>query len=484
MDILDFYLAIDLKSFYASVECVERQLDPLEQFLVVADQSRSDKTICLAVSPALKSLGFPGRLRLFEAKERLEKINQQRKEQAPNQKLVKKTTNIYELQKYSFLAAEMFIVPPRMQLYIDYSVKIYQIYLQFISKEDIHVYSIDEVFIYLTPYLKLYQLSPQAIAERIVQEIFNQTGIIATVGIGTNLYLAKVAMDILAKKETANEHGIRLAYLDEKLYQEKLWQHQPLTDFWRIGRGIQQRLTRLNIFNMRDLAMCALQPLDQPVNIQTLFKEFGIQAELLIDHAFGKESCSLKAIKNYQHKNKSISIGQVLPHNYTCDQAWLIVREMTEQLYTQLITHKQATTHIHLSIVYQKNQSSKSIQCRGQYTFDQLTVHYDSLMKQMERLYWQLVDSKQLIKKLYVAFYPVVAYHEPSSYQLSLFEDFEHHQLTMQQSQQQYNKERQLYTTMEVIKKKYGKNSVLKASSLLKHSTIKMRNQQIGGHLA
>lgn len=379
----------------------------------------------------------------------------------------------------------MLIVPPRMQLYIDYSVKIYQIYLQFIAPEDLHVYSIDEVFIYLTPYLKLYQLSPQALAERIAQEIFEQTGITATVGIGTNLYLAKVAMDILAKKEKANEHGIRLAYLDEQLYQEKLWQHQPLTDFWRIGRGIQQRLVKLNIFTMQDLAKCTLQPLDQPVNIQTLFKEFGVQAELLLDHAFGKENCSIQAIKNYHHKNKSISMGQVLPHAYTCDQAWLIVREMTEQLYTQLMIHKQATTHIHLSIIYQKDRfSKKESSCRGQYAFDQLTVHYAYLLKQMEQLYWQLVDSKQLIKKIYVAFSQIVPYQEQTNYQLSLFEDVEQYQLQLEKKVQQYSKERQLCMTMEAIKKKHGKNSVLKASSLLKHSTIKMRNQQIGGHLA
>ncbi|OJG26059.1 DNA methylase [Enterococcus columbae] len=485
MGILAVYLAIDLKSFYASVECVERNLDPLEQLVVVADQSRSDKTICLAVSPALKVLGFPGRLRLFEAKEKLKQINHHRRKLAPNQRLVKPTTSLRKLQQYSFLAADMLIVPPRMQLYIDYSVKIYQIYLQFVAAADVHVYSIDEVFIDLSPYLKLYNQSPITIAEQIAQEIFEQTGIIATIGIGTNLYLAKVAMDILAKKQNANEHGTRLAYLDEKRYQELLWQHQPLTDFWRIGRGISQRLAKYSIFTMEDLAMTALQPLEQPINIYTLFKEFGIQAELLIDHAFGKESCSLTAIKNYHHKSKSMSMGQVLPHSYPADKAWLIVREMTEQLYFRLITQQQATTHLHLSMVYQKDtQKSKREGVRGQVRFKQLTADYQEMMIEIEKLYWQIVDINKTVKKIYLTVYPVVPYSFQLMQQLSLFDEIEEHQLQIAKKHQRYQKERELYLTIEAIQKKYGKNAVLKASSLLDYSTIRIRNQQIGGHLA
>ena len=350
---MNYYLAIDLKSFYASVECVERHLDPLDINLVVADTSRSSKTICLAVTPALKSFGIGGRPRLFMVEEQVAKMNHQRQKLAPNHRFANHSVSLKELTKNSYLKLDYIVVPPRMQLYIDYSARIYQIYLKYVAPEDIHVYSIDEVFMDVTPYLHKYQGDPHILAKTIVKDIVQTTGITATVGIGTNLYLAKVAMDILAKKAPADEHGVRIAFLDEERYQQQLWHHQPLTDFWRIGRGISQRLAKLGLYTMADIAKCALAKDDQALNAKRLFKEFGIQAELLIDHAFGIETCTMLAIKNYQAKNHSLSSSQVLFRAYEIGETYLIIKEMVDKLSSQLVKEQLVTTHLSLSLRYQ-----------------------------------------------------------------------------------------------------------------------------------
>ena len=481
---MNYYLAIDLKSFYASVECVERHLDPLDINLVVADTSRSSKTICLAVTPALKSFGIGGRPRLFMVEEQVAKMNQQRQKLAPNHRFANHSVSLKELTKNSYLKLDYMVVPPRMQLYIDYSARIYQIYLKYVAPEDIHVYSIDEVFMDVTPYLHQYQDNPHILAETIVKDIVQTTGITATVGIGTNLYLAKVAMDILAKKAPADEHGVRIAYLDEGKYQQHLWHHQPLTDFWRIGHGISQRLAKLGLYTMADIAKCALAKDDQALNAKRLFKEFGIQAELLIDHAFGIETCTMAAIKNYQAKNHSISSSQVLFRAYEIGETYLIMKEMVDKLSAQLVKEQLVTTHLSLSLRYQA--MGEEIQmpkgAKGTIALPCATQSSQQLVRAASQLFSQIIQPNVYIRRVSVQFHEVFPKsQEQAAQQLSLFVNDSLAAYEDGQTEKLAREER-LTTALLDVRLRYGDNAVLKASSLLDYSTARMRNDQIGGH--
>ena len=326
------YIAIDLKSFYASVECTERQLDPLTTNLVVADAGRTDKTICLAVSPSLKAYGIPGRARLFEVVQRVKEVNMERKQKAPGRKFTGASCLAPELAEHPQLELSYIIAPPRMAFYLEYSAMIYNIYLKYIAPEDIHVYSIDEVFIDATHYLETYRMSPKELASKIIWDVLDSTGITATAGIGTNLYLCKVAMDIVAKHVDPDEHGVRIAELDEMSYRRLLWNHRPLTDFWRVGHGYQKKLEAVGLFTMGDIARCSLGRDQDYYNEELLYRMFGVNAELLIDHAWGWEPVTMDLIKSYRPETNSISSGQVLQRPYDTEKGKLIVREMTDLL--------------------------------------------------------------------------------------------------------------------------------------------------------
>ena len=334
------YIAIDLKSFYASNECSERGLDPLKTNLVVADVSRTEKTICLAVSPSLKSFGIPGRARLFEVIEKVKQINIERYKKTHGKGFIGKSFNIDELNNNPYLELDFIAATPQMQHYIDVSSKIYSIYLKYISSEDIHVYSIDEVFMDVTSYLNAYKMTPRELAMKMIKDVLKETGITATCGIGTNLYLAKVSMDIVAKHKDADEFGVRIAELDEKSYRRLLWDHKPLTDFWRVGRGIEARLNKYGIYTMGDICRVSIN------NEDLLCNEFGINAELLIDHAWGIEPCDIKTIKTYKPQNTSLSVGQVLHCGYDYKKGLLIVKEMTDLLCLDLVEKNLYTNQI------------------------------------------------------------------------------------------------------------------------------------------
>ncbi len=330
------YIAIDLKSFYASVECVERQLDPMNTNLVVADASRTEKTICLAVSPSLKSYGISGRARLFEVVQKVREVNSLRKSKAPNHQFTGESYLAKELQEHPEFSLSYIVAPPRMAYYIEYSTKIYEIYLKYIAPEDIHVYSIDEVFMDVTAYLKTYSLSAKGLAAKIIRDILSQTGITATAGIGTNLYLCKIAMDIVAKHVEPDKNGARIAELDEMKYRELLWDHQPITDFWRVGRGYAKKLAEHGMFTMGDIARCSIGNDQNYYNEDLLYKLFGINAELLIDHAWGWEPTTIDLIKQYKPETNSLCSGQVLQCPYDTEKAKLVVKEMTDLLVLEL----------------------------------------------------------------------------------------------------------------------------------------------------
>lgn len=340
------YVSIDLKSFYASVECRERGLNPMTTNLVVADKSRTEKTICLAVSPALKAYGIPGRVRLFEVVQKVKEINMSRKLKAPNHSFTGLSYDDTALRKNADLELTYLIAPPRMAYYMKYSTKIYNIYLQWFSSEDIYVYSIDEVFIELTPYLQVYHLSPKELVTKVLQDVFEKTGITATAGIGTNLYLCKVAMDIVAKHVEPNKNGVRIASLSEMTYRRLLWNHRPLTDFWRVGNGYRKKLESHGIYTMGDVARTSIQ------NEELLYKLFGVNAELLIDHSWGWEPCTLKQVKSYKPETNSISSGQVLHCPYDYEKTKLIVKEMAELLALDLVEKNLVTNQLVLTIGY------------------------------------------------------------------------------------------------------------------------------------
>ena len=490
------YIAIDLKSFYASVECVERGLDPLTTNLVVADSSRTEKTICLAVSPSLKSYGIPGRARLFEVVQKVKEANYFRKRKAPGYKFEDKSSDFTELSKNPSLEIDFIIAPPQMSRYIKISTEIYQIYLRYIAPEDIHIYSVDEVFIDVTNYLQTYQMTSHELAVKLIREVLKETGVTATAGIGTNLYLCKIAMDIVAKHITADKDGVRIAELDEMSYRQKLWSHKPLTDFWRVGKGYSTKLEEYGMHTMGDIARQSLY------DEELLYKLFGINAELLIDHAWGWEPCTIADIKAYKPENHSVSLGQVLQCPYDYEKAKLIVKEMTELLVLDLVDKCLVTDQMVLTVGYDI-ENTKNGDYKGEITSDRYgrkipkQAHgsenigrYTSSTKLITaavvRLFERIVDSNLLVRRMYVVANHTVdesTVKEPSE-QLDLFMDFETIEKQKAQEDDELQKEKSLQKAVISLQKKFGKNSVLKGMNLKEGATTIQRNGQIGGHKA
>ncbi|WP_296628423.1 DNA methylase [uncultured Negativibacillus sp.] len=498
-----FYIAIDLKSFYASVECRERGLDPLDTNLVVADESRTDKTICLAVTPSLKTYGIPGRARLFEVIQQVREANRGRLHDAPGHRFSGKSCFLSELNATPGLKIDYLIAPPRMAYYMEYSTRIYNIYLKYIAPEDIIVYSIDEVFMDVTDYLSTYKLSPRELAMKIILDVIETTGITATAGIGTNLYLCKVAMDIVAKHIPADKNGVRIAELDEMRYRETMWSHQPLTDFWRVGRGYARKLESHGMFTMGDVARMS------ETNEDLLYQLFGKNAELLIDHAWGWEPCTIEAVKAYRPADSSLGSGQVLHCPYTAEKARLVLREMAELLALDLVSKKMVTDQIvvtvgfdienltdpgrrqryHGSIV--KDHYGREIPKHAHGT-EKLAAYTSSTKKIMEAasaLFDRIVDSALLVRRLNIVAGHVISerdvpVQQNEGEQMDLFTDYAALDAQRKQEQAALAKERKMQETMLSIKNKFGKNAILKGMNLEDGATAKDRNAQIGGHRA
>lgn len=500
------YIAIDLKSFYASVECVERGLDPLTTNLVVADGSRTDKTICLAVSPSLKSYGVPGRPRLFEVKQKVKDINYDRRKINHYKNFTGSSYSDIDLKNDISLQLDYITAVPRMAYYIEYSTRIYSVYLKYIAPEDIHVYSIDEVFMDVTSYLKTYNMNARELAMTIIKDVLKTTGITATAGIGTNLYLAKVAMDIVAKKMPADKYGVRIAELDEKSYRKQLWTHTPITDFWRVGGGYARRLENVGLYTMGDIAMCSLGKAHEYHNEDLLYKIFGVNAELLIDHAWGYEPCTIKDIKSYKPENNSVGSGQVLHKPYSNEKAKLVVKEMMELLSLDLVSKRLVTNQVVLTIGYDReNIGNQSIHYNGEITSDHYgratpkhahgTINlkdYTSstkiLMDAVEMLFDRITDKSLLIRRINITACKVINEMNirkvKSHDQLDLFTDYEALKKQEEKENIEREKENNLQKAILNIKMKYGKNSVLKGMNLEEDATAKDRNSQIGGHKA
>lgn len=497
------YLAIDLKSFYASVECQERGLDPLDTNLVVADESRTDKTICLAVSPSLKSYGIPGRPRLFEVVQQVKEANMGRRYNAPGHRLIGQSCFLSELNASPELAIDYIIAPPRMAYYMQYSTRIYDIYLKYIAPEDIIVYSIDEVFMDVTEYLKTYQLSARELAMKIILDVLNTTGITATAGIGTNLFLCKVAMDIEAKHIPADKNGVRIAELDEMGFRRKLWSHQPLTDFWRVGRGYAKKLEAHGMFTMGDVARCSVN------NEDLLYKMFGKNAELLIDHAWGWEPCTISAVKAYRPENNSLGSGQVLHQPYTAEKARLLLREMADLLSLDLVSKRLVTDQLVITIGYDRENlatADQKKQYHGEVTKDhygreipkhshgtQNLERYTSSTKLIvnaaTELFERIADKKLLVRRLNIVACHVISEkdapkREAGFEQLNLFTDYAAEQEKREKEDVALARERKRQEAVLAIKKKFGKNAILKGMNLEEGATAKDRNSQIGGHKA
>ena len=493
---MSVYLAIDLKSFYASVECVERGLDPLDTHLVVADEKRTEKTICLAVTPALKAYGIPGRVRLFEVMQKAEMINRERLRKNGYHAFSGASASAKALETDASLQLQYLVAPPQMAHYIQISTQIYQIYLRYVAPEDIHVYSIDEVFIDISSYLKMYHCTPRALAERMIKAVLRETGITATVGIGSNLYLAKVAMDIVAKHMPADQDGVRIAQLDEISYRKQLWDHQPLTDFWRIGNGYQKKLSDSYLYTMGDIARCSLQ------NEDKLYRLFGVNAELLIDHAWGWEPCTIADIKAYRPENHSISQGQVLSCPYSRSKARLIVKEMTDQLVLDLVEKGLAADQVTLTVGYdcasvpddyhgilQKDRYGKKIpkQAHGSRKLEYTTDSFQEILKAVLELFDQITDEKLMVRRMYVVanhVIPAAEVPEERPVQLNLFEDATAIQQAQEHRKMALEREHRLQKTLLAIKGRYGKNAILKGMNFQEGATARERNGQVGGHRA
>lgn len=502
------YIAIDLKSFYASVECMERQLDPMTTNLVVADESRTEKTICLAVSPSLKAYGISGRARLFEVVQKVKEVNASRLLQSPKHRLEGTSYDDTELRERADLGVGYIIAPPRMAHYIDYSTRIYNIYLKYIAPEDIHVYSIDEVLMDVTNYLKTYKMTPQELARKLISEVQISTGITATAGIGTNLYLCKIAMDIVAKHIKPDENGVRIASLDEMTYRRLLWNHRPLTDFWRVGRGYQKKLESVGLYTMGDVALCSIGKENEFHNQKLLYQLFGVNAELLIDHAWGYEPCTMEDIKAYKPSSNSTGLGQVLTCPYTSDKARLVTWEMADQLALELVDKQLLTNQLVLTVGYDiDNLTNPEIRAKykGEVTTDsygrKIPKHAHGSINVEERtsssriiteavmeLYDRIVDKNLLVRRLNLVANQVVdekcAGKEEKFEQLDLFTDYAALQEEQQKKREQLEKEKQLQQAMLAIKKKFGKNAILKGTNLEEGATAMERNRQIGGHKA
>ena len=502
------YIAIDLKSFYASVECVDRSLDPLDTNLVVADASRTEKTICLAVSPSLKSYGIPGRARLFEVVQAVKRINAERKRKAEGHEFSASSYVDSELKADAQLSLDYIVAPPRMARYMEFSANIYNIYLKYVAPEDIHVYSVDEVFIDVTRYRKLHHMSAHELARTMIKDVLDSTGITATAGIGTNLYLCKVAMDIVAKHIPADEDGVRIAELDELSYRRLLWGHRPLTDFWRVGRGYSKKLEAHGLFTMGDVARCSLGGPGEFYNEDLLYKLFGINAELLIDHAWGWEPCTIADIKAYRPESNSISSGQVLQSPYDAKKARLVVREMTDLLVLDLVDKGLVTDQMVLTVGYdienfsdpqaaQSYRGEVSIdrygrkipkQAHGSINLGRQTASTSLIIDKVMELYDRIVDPGLLVRRMYVVANHVVAESSVKKNddfeQLELFVDYDRLQKEREEEEERLSKERKMQQAMLDIKKKFGKNAILKGMNLEEGATAMERNRQIGGHKA
>ena len=473
------YVSIDLKSFYASVECRERNLDPNTTNLVVADESRTSKTICLAVSPSLKKYGIPGRVRLYEVIQKVNQINFERRRKIGGNKFIGKSYDEIELRKDPKLELDYIIAEPRMSFYMRYSTKIYNIYLKYFSEEDIYVYSVDEIFCDITNYLKMYKTNARELVTKVIQDVYETTGITATAGIGTNLYLCKVAMDIVAKHVKPDKNGVRIAGLDEVTYRKYLWTHTPITDFWRVGKGYQKRLEKNGIYTMGDVAKTSIK------NEELLYKLFGVNAELLIDHSWGYEPCTIKDIKKYKPESNSLSSGQVLHCPYNAEKTKLIVKEMTELLALELVEKKLVTDQLVLTIGYDvenlKNDEIRKLykgeitedrygrkvpkHAHGTINLEEKTASTKKLMEAVEKLYDRIINDKLLTRRINLTANKVVKEGKKQA-------EFEIKD----------EKEKNLQYVMIDIKKKYGKNAILKGMNLVEGGTTIERNGQVGGH--
>lgn len=477
------YIAIDLKSFYASVECVARGLDPLKTNLVVADPTRTEKTICLAVTPTLKAMGVPSRPRLFEVIQKVKELNYGRKE-----------------------SITYIVAPPRMALYMQVSTQVYNIYLQYVSAEDVYIYSVDEVFIDVTNYLSLYHLTAHELAMKMIQDVLQTTGVTATVGIGTNLYLAKIAMDIVAKKMPADKDGVRIAELDEMSYRQQLWEHRPITDFWRVGKGYAKKLAEYNLNTMGDIARCSLQDTNGFYSENLLYKLFGVNAEFLIDHAWGWEPCTIQAIKKYRPMDNSISTGQVLQNPYTFAKGKLVIKEMADLLVLDLVDKGLVTDQIVINVGYDIDNLT-NVKIRSSYhgeverdgygrlipksahssiNLDGYTSSTEKILQAVDTLYDRIVNKDLLVRRLNVVANHIIfesdikkdGYHETD-----LFGDTQEQQET-EKEKMKLSKERERQKAILSVHKKYGKNTLLKGMNYEEGATTRERNGQIGGHKA
>ena len=502
------YICCDLKSFYASVECVERGLDPMTTNLVVADRRRTEKTICLAVSPSLKAYGIPGRARLFQVAQRVREINASRLLQAPGRRFSGSSFRDLELQQDPSLELDYIAAPPRMALYMEYSARVYSIYLKYAAPEDIHVYSIDEVFIDITPYLDSRGMSPRQLARAILLDVQNTVGIAAAAGIGTNLYLCKVALDIEAKRVQPDAWGVRIAQLNELSYRRKLWDHRPITDFWRVGRGYARKLARYGLHTMGEIALCSLGGPRDYRNEDLLYRLFGVNAELLIDHAWGWEPCTMGDIKAYRPQASSIGSGQVLHCPYPFPRARLVLREMADALALDLVSRGLMTDQLVLTVGYDienLRDSSRRENYRGPVATDHYgrsvpkhahgtqgleTYTFSSarILEAATALFDRIADPSLLIRRLTLTAGHVLPEQEALSretyQQLDLFTDYE--TLRQQQAREASRRRREwnLQKALLEIRRKYGKNAVLRGMSLQEGATARDRNQQIGGHRA
>lgn len=503
------YIAIDLKSFYASVECIERGLDPMKTNLVVADRERTEKTICLAVSPPLKSYGIPGRARLFEVVSKVKEANSIRRHKLDSLGFSGKSVDSVELLRNQRLEIDYIAAPPRMALYMDYSTRIYKVYLKYATPEDIHVYSIDEVFIDATPYLKTLGISGREFAKRIIKDVISSTGITATAGIGTNLYLAKVAMDIVAKHVAADGDGVRISELDEESYRRFLWSHKPITDFWRVGKGYERTLTSHGLYTMGDIARCSLGGEESYYNEDLLYKLFGVNAELLIDHAWGYEPCTMADIKAYKPEFNSIGSGQVLHCPYEFEKARIVVREMADMLVLDLVEKGLATDSITLTVGYDiENLTDKKI--NSEYSGEITTDYYGrrvpkhahgtaslgkysssakEILEAVDRLFLRIVDKKLLVRRINIVANKITSEDDiPSKVeraeQISVFDIEDDFEKKKADEAKLLKKEKNKQMAIIDIKKKFGKNAILKGMNFEDGATAKDRNSQIGGHKA
>ena len=496
------YIAIDLKSFYASVECRARGLDPMMTNLVVADPSRTEKTICLAVSPSLKAYGIPGRARLFEVVQRIREVNAERRMKAPGYSFTGKSSNAPELAADRSLEIDYIVAPPQMAYYIKVSTQIYNVYCRYISPDDIHVYSIDEIFIDATPYLATYGLTARELAGKLIHAVLGETGITATAGIGSNLYLCKITMDIMAKRMKADKDGVRIAELDEMSYRRELWDHRPLTDFWRVGKGYEKTLESNGLYTMGDIARCSIK------NEDKLYQLFGVNAELLIDHAWGWEPCTIADIKAYKPESNSISSGQVLHCPYSFDKARLVVREMADQLSLGLVDKQLVTDQLVLTVGYDienlkdegrskaydgpitQDHYGRSVpkQAHGSINLKRYTSSTKLILDAISELYDRIVDKNLSVRRMYVVANRVVpeasVETEPDSEQLDLFTDYAELDKQRADEKIRLEKERAMQKALLSIKAKYGSNAILKGMNLEEGATAIDRNGQIGGHKA